>query len=113
MKSSTAKKPPRLSTIVRSNVMARPKPNDPITKRLVSKLQRLADNGNGKKTTGWEKTFLKEVRERVSKYGSAFCDDEKGDLSQSLSTMQYYKMREIDRMIRYREKRKLGGKRAY
>lgn len=92
--------------------MVRPKPNDPITKRLVSKLQRLADKGHGKKTTGWEKTFLKELKDRVSKFGSAFCDEEKGNLDQSLSTRQYFKMREIDRMIRYREKKKLGGKHA-
>jgi hypothetical protein len=87
--------------------MPRPKPTDLVTKRLVSKLQRLADRGHGKKTTGWEKTFLKEVKDRVSKYGTAFADEEKGDLAQSLSIRQYYKMREIDRMIRYREKQKV------
>lgn len=86
--------------------MPRPKPSDPVTKSLVRKLQRIADKGHGKKTTGWEKTFLKEVKDRVSQYGSAFADEEKGDLGQSLSVRQYYKMREIDRMIRYREKQK-------
>ena len=90
--------------------MPRPKPTDPVTRRLVSKLQRLADKGHGKKTTGWEKTFLKEVKERVSLYGSAFSDEDKGDLAQALSVRQYYKMREIDRMIRYRDKQQAKRK---
>lgn len=85
---------------------SRPKPEDPAAKRIIAKLKRLAERGHGKKITGWEKTFLKEVKERVGKFGSAFADEEKGDLGQSLSTRQYYKMREIDRMIRLREKQK-------
>lgn len=93
--------------------MARPSATDTKTKKLINKLAKLQMNGAGKRTTGWEKTFLKEVKDRVSKFGSAFCDEEKGNLDQSLSVRQYFKMREIDRMIRYREKKKLGGKRAY
>ncbi len=85
--------------------LSRPKPNDPATKRLVHKLARLAAKGHGEKTTGWEKTFLKEVGDRVGQYGSAFCDAEKGDLGQHLSMRQYYKMREIGRLIRYRDKK--------
>jgi len=85
--------------------ISRPKPDDPCTKRLINKLARLAAKGHGKKTTGWEKTFLKEVGDRVGQYGSAFCDSEKGDLSQPLSIRQYYKMKEIGRMIRYRDKK--------
>lgn len=90
--------------------MARPSATDPKTKKLINKLAKLQMNGAGKRTTGWEKTFLKEVKERVGKFGSAFCDEEKGDLAQSLSVRQYYKMREIDRLIRYRDKKKSGRK---
>jgi len=85
--------------------MPRPKADDPRTKRLIKKLARLQENGGGKRTTGWEKDFLKDVKLRLSTYGTAFADEEKGDLDQSLSTRQYFKMQEINRMIRYREKK--------
>lgn len=85
--------------------ISRPKPNDPSTKRLANKLARLAAKGHGEKTTGWEKTFLTEVKTRVEHFGSAFCDEEKGDLGHHLSIRQYYKMQEISRLIRYRDKK--------
>lgn len=89
--------------LMQDRTMARPKPTDQVTKRLISKLKRMEMSCGGKKTTGWEKTFLKEVKERVSRFGSAFCDEEKGDLNQSLSIRQYYKMREIGRKIHHRD----------
>lgn len=90
--------------------MVRPKATDPKTRKLINKLARLQLNGAGKCTTGWEKDFLKDVKQKVSTYGSAFCDQDKGNLDESLSVRQYYKMREIDRMIRFREKMKTGGR---
>ena len=86
--------------------MERPKTTDLRTKKLINKLAKLQAQGTGKSTTDWEKKFLKEVKERVSTYGSAFVDQEKGSLDQSLSYLQSFKMREINRMIHYRQKKK-------
>ena len=85
----------------------RPKATDATARRLVKKLARLQENGGGKSTTDWEKTFIDEVKSRVGRFGSAFCDPEKGDLNNPLSFRQNYKMHEISRLIRYRAKKRV------
>jgi hypothetical protein len=43
----------------------------------------------------WEGEFLGSVEERVTKYGRAFRDPEKGYLGSSLSVLQTVKLKEI------------------
>jgi hypothetical protein len=43
----------------------------------------------------WEGEFLGSVEERVTKYGRAFHDPEKGYLGASLSVLQTMKLKEI------------------
>lgn len=85
--------------------MPRPKPSDRKVRSLLRKLERVAAQGSGERTTGWEKQFLAEVSTRLKTYGSAFADQTKGDLDESLSYRQDFKLVEIQRMIRHREKR--------
>jgi hypothetical protein len=47
------------------------------------------------KLSEWEGEFLGSVEERVKRYGCAFRDPEKGELSASLSLRQAVKLKEI------------------
>lgn len=55
--------------------------------------KRAAKEGRG--LTDWEKEFLQSLDERLEKFGSAFADPDKGQLSAPLSLMQGLKLREI------------------
>lgn len=83
--------------------MPRPRATDPKVRKLIAKIERLSRKDAGPQTK-WEKGFLTEVAERLRKFGSAFADEEKGSLDESLSYRQDFKMHEIQRMLRYRQK---------
>lgn len=51
-------------------------------------------------TTEWENEFLSSLKERVVKYGRAFCDPEKGNLAAPLSVRQAIKVRQIQASVR-------------
>lgn len=55
--------------------------------------KRAAKEGRG--LSDWEKEFLESLDERLEKFGSAFADPDKGQLSAPLSLMQGLKLREI------------------
>lgn len=50
--------------------------------------------------TDWETEFVDSVETRLTTYGSAFNDPEKGSLSEPLSARQGAKLREIDKKAR-------------
>ena len=62
--------------------------------RALKKARRAAETA-GVKLSDWEGEFLGSVEERVSKYGRAFRDPEKGYLGSSLSMLQAVKLKEI------------------
>jgi hypothetical protein len=70
-----------------------------LTKRAIGWVRRArarastADEG----ISGWEDEFLASVEERLERYGSAFCDPDKGQLSAPLSLRQGLKLRQIGR----------------
>ena len=51
----------------------------------------------GRGLSDWEKDFLESLDERLEKFGSAFADPDKGQLSAPLSLMQGLKLREINK----------------
>lgn len=56
---------------------------------------RLVADKAGVELSAWEGEFLGSVEERVSTYGRAFGDPEKGAPGQALSTLQAVKLKEI------------------
>lgn len=68
--------------------------------RKIRKAAMLAEQGLGPPLSDWEKQFLEEVEERIETYGSAFHDLEKGGADEALSSLQYVKLREIDKKAR-------------
>jgi hypothetical protein len=62
--------------------------------RALKKARRAAETA-GVKLSDWEGEFLGSVEERVSKYGRAFHDPEKGHYGSSLSVRQAVKLKEI------------------
>lgn len=45
----------------------------------------------------WEEEFVTSLEQRLSTYGSAFADPDKGDLDQPLSRLQEMKLKEIEK----------------
>ena len=68
--------------------------------RKIRKAAMLAEQGLGPPLSDWERQFLEEVEERIEKFGSAFHDLEKGAADEALSSLQYVKLREIDKKAR-------------
>lgn len=70
-----------------------------LTKRALSALKRAADKAELSKEglTDWEAEFLGSVEERLTKFGSAFADPDKGQLSAPLSLRQGLKVRQISK----------------
>lgn len=68
--------------------------------RKIRKAAMLAEQGLGPPLSDWEKQFLEEVEERIEKFGSAFHDLEKGGADEALSSLQFVKLREIDKKAR-------------
>ena len=60
----------------------------------LKRAKRAADKA-GVKLSDWEGEFLTEVTDRVTTYGRAFGDPEKGSPGQALSALQAVKLREI------------------
>ncbi|MCR9270835.1 MAG: hypothetical protein NXH72_12665 [Hyphomonadaceae bacterium] len=78
--------------------------------RKIRKAAMLAEQGLGPPLSDWEKQFLEEVEERIETYGSAFHDLEKGAADEALSSLQYVKLREIDKKARGKGKSGFGKK---
>lgn len=68
--------------------------------RKIRKAAMLAEQGLGPPLSDWEKQFLEEVEQRIETYGSAFHDLEKGGADEALSSLQFVKLREIDKKAR-------------
>ncbi len=70
-----------------------------LTKRALSALKRAADKAklSEEGLTEWEAEFLGSVEERLTKFGSAFADPDKGQLSAPLSMRQGLKVRQISK----------------
>jgi hypothetical protein len=62
--------------------------------RALKRTQALADKA-GVKLSDWEGEFLGSVGERVTTYGRAFADPEKGAAGSALSALQTRKLKEI------------------
>ncbi|MBS0469957.1 MAG: hypothetical protein JSR60_02710 [Proteobacteria bacterium] len=62
--------------------------------RALKKARKSAETA-GVKLSEWEGEFLGSVEERVTKYGRAFHDPEKGGPGSSLSVRQAVKLKEI------------------
>lgn len=48
----------------------------------------------------WEDEFIDSLEERLEKFGSAFADPEKGEISEALSYRQTAKLREVEKKAR-------------
>lgn len=70
-----------------------------LTKRALSALKRAAEKAKSSQEglTDWETEFLGSVEERLTRYGSAFHDPDKGQLSAPLSLRQGLKVRQISK----------------
>ena len=68
-----------------------------LTKRALLALKRAADKAKLSKEglTEWEAEFLCSIEERLTNFGSAFADPDKGQLSAPLSLRQGLKVRQI------------------
>jgi hypothetical protein len=69
--------------------------------------RRAADKA-GVELSRWEGEFLDSVSERVTTYGRAFSDPDKGGPGTSLSVMQGVKLKEISAKAAGKEKRRFG-----
>lgn len=77
--------------------------------RMAKKLDRMlkkAESSDDVITTEWEGEFMSNVQDCLTKYGRAFADPEKGDVSMAVSIKQSYKIHEITRMMNVRAKKK-------
>jgi hypothetical protein len=70
-----------------------------LTKRAIGWVRRARAKASAtdEGITGWEDDFLASVEERLERYGSAFADPDKGQLSAPLSLRQGLKLRQIGR----------------
>lgn len=70
-----------------------------LTKQALAALKRAADIAaeTPEGLTDWEAEFLASLGERLQKYGSAFADPDKGQLSAPLSMRQGLKVRQISK----------------
>ena len=68
-----------------------------LTKQAIGALKRAAANAAAtpEGLSEWEAEFLTSLDERLTKYGSAFTDPDKGQLSAPLSLRQGLKVRQI------------------
>lgn len=68
-----------------------------LTKQALAALKRAADKAAAtpEGLSDWEAEFLSSLDERLKKYGSAFADPDKGQLSSPLSMRQGLKVRQI------------------
>lgn len=78
------------------------------TLRHIERLQRTA--AGAVRTTEWEEEFLIDVGQRLRKFGRAFVDSEKGDLSRPVSIRQSIKLGEIQRSIKRQSNRQTGSR---
>jgi hypothetical protein len=70
-----------------------------LTKQALAALKRAAANAAAtpEGLSDWEAEFLTSLDERLNKYGSAFTDPDKGQLSAPLSLRQGLKVRQISK----------------
>ena len=68
-----------------------------LTRQAINWLKRARARaeGSGEGVTEWEDDFLASVEERLERFGSAFTDPDKGQLSAPLSLRQGLKVRQI------------------
>ena len=68
-----------------------------LTRRALAALKRAAEKAAAtpEGLSEWETEFLTSLNERLQKYGSAFADPDKGQLSAPLSLLQGLKVRQI------------------
>ncbi len=68
-----------------------------LTRQAINWLKRARARaeGSGEGVTEWEDEFLASVEERLERFGSAFTDPDKGQLSAPLSLRQGLKVRQI------------------
>jgi hypothetical protein len=70
-----------------------------LTKRAIAALKRAAEKAKAtdEGLSDWEAEFLTSLDTRLTTYGSAFTDPDKGQLSAPLSLRQGLKVRQIDK----------------
>jgi hypothetical protein len=70
-----------------------------LTKQALAALKRAADKAAAtpEGLSDWEAEFLTSLGERLTKFGSAFADPDKGQLSAPLSLRQGLKVRQISK----------------
>jgi hypothetical protein len=70
-----------------------------LTKQALAALKRAADKAaaSPEGLSEWETEFLTSLGERLTKYGSAFADPDKGQLNAPLSLRQGLKVRQISK----------------
>ncbi|MEM6626703.1 MAG: hypothetical protein AAF719_08375 [Pseudomonadota bacterium] len=79
------------------------KVDDKKTKKALRKLRRAADRAksdDGPGLTDWEEEFVDGVEKRLTTYGSAFNDLEKGAADEALSAKQKQIVRELEKKAR-------------
>jgi hypothetical protein len=78
-----------------------------LTKQALATLKRAADKAAAtpEGLSEWEAEFLTSLGERLTKYGSAFADPDKGQLSAPLSLRQGLKVRQISKKGKVAEKK--------
>jgi hypothetical protein len=77
-----------------------PRKTDPaLTRRAIGWVRRTRSRlaGSEAGATDWEQEFLDTLEERLDRYGSAFSDPDKGQLSAPLSLRQGLKLRQLSR----------------
>lgn len=85
-------------------------PAEKLVRSTLRKIERQLRASSDKNTTEWEGDLLNDLKERLTEHGRAFGDPEKGDLAQPLSVLQAYKINEIRREMKLRDK--IGMKKA-
>jgi hypothetical protein len=78
-----------------------------LTKQALAALKRAADKAvaTPEGLSDWEAEFLTSLGERLAKYGSAFADPDKGQLSAPLSLRQGLKVRQISKKGKVADKK--------
>ena len=80
------------------------KTDDKKTKRALARVRRTLrkkENLEGDASlSDWEDEFIDSLEERLEKFGSAFADPEKGEVSEALSYRQAIKLREVEKKAR-------------
>lgn len=75
-----------------------------LAKSTIRKIARIAKHGTIENQTDWEGEFLSDVTARLAESNGAFRDPEKGDTSLPLSTLQAFKVNEIAKEMKLRDK---------